>query len=315
MRSVTRDWLHRGLQVIAQCLPRRLFTEPTLFRAYERRGWHITPVGFYQPIPDTRTLPGNIWDAQSAMTGVDLNEVGQLALLEEFRNKFGSEYGLLPASSGDPAQFHFGQKAFGRVDAEVLYSMVRRFKPQRIIEIGSGMSTLLTAQALRRNAHEGFPCAFTAIEPYPSETLRSEIPGLSELVVERVENVPLERFEELGASDILFIDSSHVIRLGGDVLYEYLEVIPRLRPGVLVHSHDIFLPAHYPREWVLDRRWFWTEQYLLQALLAFNRTFEVLWAGHFMHLHHADQLKIAFPGYTGEPPGSFWMRRAPRREG
>ena len=111
--------------------------------------------------------------------------------------------------------------------------------------------------------------------------------------------------------DILFIDSSHVLRIGGDVQYEYLEILPRLARGVIVHSHDIFLPAEYPRHWVLEEHKFWTEQYLLQAFLAFNDSFEVLWAGSYMHLKHPEKLEEAFSSYKRERtlPGSFWMRK------
>src|SRR5690606_25350779 len=101
----------------------------------------------------------------------------------------------------------------------------------------------------------------TAIEPWPSEALLRGFPGLKELLREDVQNVPLGRFEALEANDILFLDSSHVMKIGSDVQYEFFEIIPRLRPGVLVHFHDIFLPREYPREWVVDDQRFWNEQY------------------------------------------------------
>jgi hypothetical protein len=114
----------------------------------------------------------------------------------------------------------------------------------------------------------------------------------------------------LGADDILFIDSSHVLRIGSDVQYLFLEVLPRLAPGVLVHIHDIFMPAEYPREWVLTHGYFWTEQYLLQAFLTFNTSWEVIWAGSFMQLNHRESLACAFPqAVLDAMPGSFWIRR------
>jgi hypothetical protein len=101
------------------------------------------------------------------------------------------------------------------------------------------------------------------------------------------------------------------VKTGGDVVYEYLQILPRLKKGVLVHCHDIFLPAEYPKGWILQNRRFWTEQYLLQAFLTFNHTFEVLMAGSFLHLFHSEKLIAAFPSYDPERvwPGSFWMRR------
>jgi hypothetical protein len=299
-----RDW-------IAARLPPRLFTDPALFSLYERRGWHVTPVHFYQPIPDSGELPDCLWSSYSSMDGVNMNERRQLELMEMFQSRFRSEYARFPAAVSDPMRFHFGQTYFCSVDAEVLYSMIRYFKPRRMIEIGSGMSTLLALEALRKNESEGKSYSFTAIEPFPNEILSRGIPGLTEMLKEKVQSVPIERFCSLEANDILFIDSSHVVKTGGDVVYEYLQILPRLKKGVLVHCHDIFLPAEYPKGWILQNRRFWTEQYLLQAFLTFNHTFEVLMAGSFLHLFHSEKLIAAFPSYDPERvwPGSFWMRR------
>ncbi len=172
------------------------------------------------------------------------------------------------------------------------------------------------AEALLRNAAErsGPAAGVTVIDPHPNEVVRAGFPGLGEVLDEAVEEVPLRRFGALRPNDVLFIDSSHVLRIGGDVQFLYLEVLPRLAPGVLVHIHDIFLPAEYPKRWVLEQFRFLSEQYLLQAFLAFNGEFEVLWAGQFMHLRHPDDLARAFPSYERNrtSPGSFWIRRRER---
>lgn len=255
---------------------------------------------YYWPIPDRRTLVDALWSKHSALSGVDMNEAGQLRLLEEFHASYSSEYAAI-------------DRSFGEVDAQALYCMVRKHRPARVIEIGSGNSTRLTARALLKNAAEqpGTTAAdFTAIEPHPAPEIRAGFPGLTRLIESRAQDVPLETFAALRENDVLFIDSSHVLAIGSDVQYEFLEIIPRLRPGVLVHVHDIFLPAEYPKRWVVDGR-FWDEQYLLQAFLAFNESFEVLWAGHWLHLNHPDALAKAFATYDPKraAPGSFWMRR------
>jgi predicted O-methyltransferase YrrM len=309
---VITSWVGKRLGTwLASHLPARLFTAPALFGLYEQRGWHITPVHYYQPIPDSRELSSALWSTNCSMGGVDLNERFQMELLRTFESLFRSEYDCFPPSSDDPLRFHFGQTSFCSVDAEILYCMIRHFKPRRMIEVGSGMSTLLAAEAIRKNETQGYPCSFTAIEPYPREFLRHGVPGLTELLEAKVQSVPIERFCALEANDIVFIDSSHVVKIGGDVVYEFLELLPRLKPGVIVHYHDIFLPAEYPKSWVLEERRFWTEQYLLQAFLAFNSAFEVLIAGSFLHLYHSAQLKAAFSSYDPANlwPGSFWMRR------
>ncbi|MBA7660162.1 hypothetical protein ES703_68161 [subsurface metagenome] len=127
----------------------------------------------------------------------------------------------------------------------------------------------------------------------------------------KVEDVSLEEFSKLKENDILFIDSSHNISIGNDVYYEYLEILPRLKKGVLIHVHDIFLPYEYPKKWIFEYLLFWSEQYLLQAFLSFNNNFEILWGGYYMHKKHPDLLKNNFGSYNEEKnnPGSFWFKR------
>jgi hypothetical protein len=206
--------------------------------------------------------------------------------------------------------------------------MVREYKPQRIIEIGGGSSTRVMAQAVRVNAEKhGVACQFTTIEPYPDAALQKGIPGHTRLIPTTVQDAPRSLFDTLEAGDILFIDSSHVVTVGSDVVVELLEIVPRLRKGVLVHVHDIFTPAEYPREAVLNNLWFWAEQYMLEALLTSNREFKVLFGCSAMAVLEPQILEQTFPGwatsYARMPartrrflptpdrkrvwPSSFWM--------
>ena len=208
--------------------------------------------------------------------------------------------------------------------------MIRTHKPRRIIEVGSGYSTYVSARASLTNLqHEGHETAFYAIEPFPNDTLKRGFPGLSLLIQEPVQDVDLGLFQQLEENDILFIDSTHSVRTGGDVLTEYLEILPRLRKGVLVHIHDVFLPRDYPMKWTLTLRWVFAEQYLLQAFLCFNKAFEIVWASSAMALRHADKLERTFPHWQGSYsrmparfkvhmctldgrnvwPSSFWIRK------
>ncbi len=129
------------------------------------------------------------------------------------------------------------------------------------------------------------------------------------LIQKKVEDVELEFFSQLQSGDILFIDSSHTVKIGGDVNYLFLEVLPRLRPGVIVHVHDIFFPFDYRRDWVLDEFRFWTEQYMLRAFLAFNSDFEVLLCNNYLAYRYLDHFKATFPSSPWWGGGSFWMRR------
>jgi predicted O-methyltransferase YrrM len=276
-------------------------------------GFHVTPVHYYMPIPDTRSLKPTLWEKQSQLIGIDLNDKEQQDLLSSF-SVYKEEYNAFPKTQTSlPYQYFVQNKSYGSVDGEILYSMVRSIKPKKILEIGSGFSTMVTAQAIKNNQTQdpSYSCYFEAVDPYPNKTLQKGFPGLSRLNKVEVEDLPLAGFESLEANDILFIDSSHVLRIGNDVEYLYLEVLPRLKKGVIIQIHDIFLPAQYPQNAVLKQHLFWSEQYLLQAFLAFNPNFKVLWAGSFMHLKHPELLEASFNSYNRNRcwPGSFWMQK------
>lgn len=285
-----------------------------LFSFWQSLGFHVIRNYFYEPIPDTRTLKDDLWQKPSDPVGIDFNANNQLKLLSLLVSKYKKEYENFPKfKTGIPYQYYVNNVVFGPVDGEILYCLVRYFKPKRIFEIGSGFSTYLFAQAILKNKKENnkYNCELVAYEPYPIKTLKSGFPGLTKLIPKQAQDIPLEEFNKLNENDILFIDSSHVIKIGSDVQYEYLEILPSLKKGVLVHVHDIFLPAEYPKNWIIKEHRFWTEQYLLQTFLTFNDHFEILWAGGYMHLNHPDKLEEAFSSYkrTQSPPGSFWMRK------
>lgn len=284
------------------------------FTLWQRLGLHVTRCHFYEPIPDTRELDNSIWENRSGLVGIDVDEGTQLDLLSHFKTAFKDEYDQFPREkTGVPYDYYVHNDMFEAVDAEILYCMIRHFKPRRLIEIGSGYSTLVVAKALLNNQkdHNSHPCECIVIDPFPNRIVRKGIAGVSRLVPEPVQKVPLAEFEKLRETDMLLIDSSHVLKIGSDVEYEYLEILPRLNEGVLVSFHDIFLPAEYRKTWVMKDHCFWNEQYLLQAFLAFNTSFRILWAGSYMHLKHSEELRDAFPSYdqVRDWPGSFWIRR------
>lgn len=289
-----------------------------LRRALSRRGFHIIAKHYYQPIPDESDLAAPFLKAGSAMIGVDFNEATAVDLLKrifppyltEFRADLPNEQPL-----DGSAPFWLINGTFMAIDAHVYYAFIRHFHPRRIIEIGGGNSSVLAGIAVERNRRGGgAPAQLTVIEPYPDGRLLRGFPGLSNIVRARVQEVSLEIFGELQAGDILFIDSSHVLRSGGDVQYEYLEILPRLAPGVLVHIHDISLPKPYPSVYA-EQELYWNEQYLLQAFLAFNNRFEIIWPGNWLLLRRAEELEAAFPElqvmrshFPQSEPTSFWIR-------
>jgi Methyltransferase domain len=292
--------------VMPTCLRSTQFRD--LFREWERHGFHVTPAHFYQPIPDTESLPERLWSQPSELVGINMNESTQLDLLRNHFVNYREEYEML---SAEPPP---GQKSpFGGVDVLVAYCMVRHFQPALIVEIGSGFSSVVLGKAASKNNKSAVIC----IEPFPSAVVRKGFPGLQSLVEKKVQDVDLQFFSQLNSGDMLFIDSSHTVKIGGDVNYLFLEVLPRLKPGVIVHVHDIFLPFEYRRDWVLEEFRFWTEQYLLQAFLTFNSEYEVLLANYYLSHYHQEHLKAVFPDLPRWIGGSFWMRRklSPSRDG
>jgi hypothetical protein len=202
-------------------------------------------------------------------------------------------------------------QSFGSVDVEVLYCMVRRHDPQRFIEVKSGASTRTAALAMAANETPGSPpVAIIVIDPGGRHDLEGD-PRIS-VRREDVTRVPHDFLRQLDRDDILFIDTSHVLKTGSDIQHVFLEVLPQLPVGSLVHVHDIFLPREYPLEWFTEYLRSPNEQYLLQAFLAFNASFEVVWSSAYMHHRQPGSLSSAFHSYDPTAPrqgASFWMRR------
>lgn len=302
--GVGAEQLARLISRIAlRCVQNRRY--PEFFRLWQDSGFHLTPVHFYQPIPDTRELPERLWTSPRDLAGLDMNDAVQLELIRTSFPQFREEYDQFPTTTEDPAKFSLINGRFDATDALVAYCMVRHFRPRNIIEVGSGYSSLITAQAAVKNGNAPLTC----IEPFPLDFLVTGFPGLRTLIRKKVEDIDLGFFSQLDSGDILFLDSSHTVKIGGDVNYLFLNILPRLKPGVIVHVHDIFFPFDYPRAWVLGECRFWSEQYLLQAFLAFNSAFEILLCNSYLAARYLEDLKATFPRSPAWGGGSFWMRR------
>jgi hypothetical protein len=194
---------------------------------------------------------------------------------------------------------------FTGADVAGLYTMIREYRPRRVVEVGSGSSTRVILSALDDNGVGDL----VTVEPF--ETYR--MPRKPTYSVP-VQQLPMSVFDALESNDILFIDSSHVVAIGSDVTHVVLRILHRLKPGVLVHFHDIFLPDEYPQSWVVKEHRFWTEQYVVHAFLLFNSEFEVLWSSHYLSSRHAEALAAWSQSEAGLfQPASFWMRRKARQ--
>lgn len=262
---------------------------------------------YYEPLFDPLQLSAPL-DAPRELPGLDLNVQGQLAFLAQLTRDAELREGDFGGAGDDPLRFAFGNGMFEAGDAEFLYQFVRARKPGKIVEIGSGHSTRVVRAALEANrAETGATAEHVCIEPY-ANTWLEQMEGVR-LVRSRVQDCAIDWSRELQAGDLLFIDSSHIIRPQGDVLKEYLEILPRLASGVFVHVHDIYTPRDYPASLVIDRVVFWNEQYLLEALLTDTHRYEVVAALNFLKAGHFAQLQRVCPFLTpGHEPGSFYLR-------
>jgi hypothetical protein len=278
----------------------------------------FTHIGIY-PIRDHYYEPmynykKHLWHSlrdERHLPGIDINENGQLTWLDHFN--YADELALIPQHQTSDRLFYYKNPNFSEGDAECLYSLIRYNKPKKIIEIGSGFSTMMAREAIKKNRMEdaNYKCQHICIEPYEMPWLNT-VEGI-EVLRQKVEETDTSLFRQLDANDILFIDSSHVIRPQSDVLMEYLEILPILNVGVLIHIHDIFTPYDYLNHWLIDEMKLWNEQYLLEAFLSCNPQFEIILALNFLSHKHPIKLADKFPMLRGNveqaEPRSIWIQK------
>jgi predicted O-methyltransferase YrrM len=264
---------------------------------------------YYEPLFHPRHLRRPLHE-ERRLPGIDMNLAGQLELLARF--DYASALDAIPRT-GRLGTFFYDNPNFGAGDAEFLYCAIRHFRPAHILEIGSGFSTLMMLRAIEasRSAHPDYSCRLTCVEPYEMGFL-DRTAGI-ELIRQPVELLDERRVTELGPDDILFIDSSHVLRPQGDVVREYLELLPLLSPGVLVHIHDIFTPRDYPAQWVKQEVRLYNEQYLVEAMLSGGARFRILAALNCLAHAHPGIMAEKFPVFRecrGRcEPSSLWLVR------
>jgi hypothetical protein len=261
---------------------------------------------YYEPVFLASQLEFD-YDLPRDLVSIDWNIHGQIELL----NQFNCQNELLDFDKNytNDKTFYIENPAFGPGDIDFWYQLIRLRKSKRIIEVGSGHSTLLAQKAIEMNFKENSSIQpkHICIEPY-------EKPWLSMLNIElhrkKVEEMPLSIFEELEPNDILFIDSSHIIRPQGDVLYIIQHILPKLKSGVIVHFHDIFSPHHYPKEWIIEDKRLWNEQYLLEVFLTNNHEWKIISALNYLKHFHYKSLYAKCPLINiNREPGSFYIQK------
>lgn len=271
------------------------------------------PGHFYSPIVDVDeiSIREEAFWTQRHLPGVDLRDEFQQHVLMETIAKW-MPYFNYPIDESDANHngYFLANDQFTWLDARSLFAFMCEFRPSRIIEVGSGYSTSIMIDVNSRFLDSS--TCITCIEPYPRPVLRKSLAsGGADLVQQKVQDVDPSFFDQLERGDFLFIDSSHVVKTGSDCAYLYLEVLPRLNPGVLIHIHDIFLPFEYPKRWVIEENRSWNEQYILNALLTHSRGFQVIFGSAYvaaLHREKASKAVSANPEF-GVGGGSFWIER------
>jgi predicted O-methyltransferase YrrM len=266
-------------------------------RAVVARPPFVAPGHFYSPLTaDADRSRALDW---TDAPGVDMAEDRQLALAARLGAK------LAEAPPGP--RYVTANGVYGPADAAVYRAMLAELRPARVIEVGSGYSTALALDEAEAN-REIAALEITCIEPFAdrllgimSESDRRRIT----LLRKPVQEVDPATYERLGPGDVLFVDSTHVVKAGSDVVWLFLHVLPRLAPGVVVHVHDVFWPFEYPAHWLEQRR-DWTEAYLLHAFLAGNASWEILFFSSWFWRCHPE---LVPPPLAREEPGSIWLRK------
>ena len=260
---------------------------------------------YYEPLFNSRHLKQSL-QKDRYLPGINLNTNSQLKNLSNLdkRNE-------LVELNLDQKSFHYNfdikNSFFGEADAEIYFQLIRYLKPKKILEIGSGHSTLIALEAIKKNQDvDGFKTSMTCIEPYENKWLNK----INVTILrETIENTNPKNYLNLKSNDILFIDSSHMIRPQGDVLKIFFEILPNLPKGVIIHVHDIFTPKDYPEKWIVKENRFWNEQYLLEALIANSERYEIYLALNYLKNNFYNKLKKVCP-YLKEnaDPGSFYLK-------
>ncbi len=248
------------------------------------------------------------------MPGVDLRLGESLRFLSTALAPYITEYAPPDHAPGTAHGYYRYNNMYPLVDGEILYAMLRHFRPRQVVELGAGYSSLAVSDALARNASEDRHARREVYDPYPAEFALAAGVNIRPVAAQ---DVPVEVFGQLGEADVLLIDTTHTVKAGGDVVRLLLEVLPTLAAGVIVHIHDFFRPYEYPRRFYVTDAHYWQEHYVVQAFLAFNPEFEVLIANNALTRSHPHEVAAIIPGADaapGEAPGSaLWIRRVARQ--
>lgn len=295
------------LNLLIRLAKRVLWSSPTVRKKLQDQKINIVPANFYSNIPLIDDIE-NSFEYRTPDLEIYNSGIFNKSKVSEFINcmiDYSCEF--CPPENGnndDPDEFFWKNPAFSYSDAMSYYCVLRHFKPNRLLEVGSGFSTLVADQAIRKN---GFGEIYV-VEPYPKKFLR-KLETIKEINESFVQDIAVGEFVELVEnSDIWFIDSTHTVKIGSDCLYLYLKVMPEVQKDIVVHTHDVYLPFGMPKANALDRHIYWTEQYLLYAYMLDNPKIEVLFGSAYAKQVIPDVLEKLMDNKYPGGGGSIWYK-------
>lgn len=269
------------------------------------------PGHFYTPIPsleEIRLREEQIFGTPPRqIPGIDLNEEEQLQLLDEFK-RFYKEQPFSPTKTGE-LRYYFENGNYGYTDGIFLHCMIRYLQPKRIIEVGCGDTSCNILDTNELFFGNSIDLTFIDPNPGPLYTkIKSTDHAETTIIPRQVQEASLDLFSVLDENDILFIDSSHVSKIGSDVNYIVFEVLPYLKKGVYVHFHDIHYPFEYPKEWIYNGH-AWNEAYLVRAFLQFNKNFKIVFFNGYLRYFFENVFRECMPLCMKHPGGSLWIKK------
>lgn len=275
-------------------------------------GLNVIPANFYSSIPSIVDIKNSYEYADSSIPYLDEALFDKDALREELSALVAYSVDFAPPENGDKEHgdhFFWNNGVFSSSDAMAYYAFLRKLKPNNVVEIGSGFSTLVAREALIKNGSGKLTC----IEPFPRPFLK-RLGGMSLEMITAQEVTADYLNDILDDGDVLFIDSTHTVKTGSDCLHIYLRLLPKITKKIYIYIHDIFLPFGLPQKWLLDLQIHWTEQYLLLAWMIENQRVKVLFGSAYHEHFNPDLLKELMHGrYPATCSSSFWLEYDGRR--
>jgi len=300
----------RDLRLLMSLAKKALWAGPEVQRRIQQAGVHISPANFYSNIPSIADVENSFEYRQEALgeapynTGGLFDREAMLGFLERITGYAREFDPPVEGDRDDPHGFFWGNPAFSRTDAMAYYCVLREVRPQRVVEIGAGYSTLVADQAIKANGQG----EVVVVEPYPKAFLR-KLAAVSRIIEQPVQEMAeAELVDLINGSQVWFIDSTHTVKTGSDCLYIYLKIMPQITSDVICHSHDIFMPFGMPPKWALERNIFWTEQYLLHAYLLDNPKARILFGSAYLHKTMPLASEQFMCGRYPGGGGSLWYR-------